>query len=236
MAEIVSLTMKKIRVLVIEDNRLLRSGITMIIEKQPDLKVVAATGSSEDAVRNARKLKPHVILLDLGLQDQNSLRVLEMFKKELPRAKVVIMDLIPTQEDIIEFVEAGASGFILLKDTTCDNFLKTIRSVAQGAKVFPPPLNGLLFSQVIEQAFRVDNAHLIESVRMSKREREVIELIADGLGNKEIAQRLHVATHIVKSHVHNILEKVVLHSRLEIAACAHTKGTFKIKADKILEN
>ena len=127
MAEIVSLTMKKIRVLVIEDNRLLRSGITMIIEKQPDLKVVAATGSSEDAVRNARKLKPHVILLDLGLQDQNSLRVLEMFKKELPGAKVVIMDLIPTQEDIIEFVKAGASGFIV-KDATAVDFLKTIRS------------------------------------------------------------------------------------------------------------
>jgi len=88
-------------------------------------------------------------------------------------------------------------------------------------------LTGSLFSQVIEQAIRVGNAHLIESVRMSKREREVIELIAGGLGNKEIAQRLHIATHTVKSHVHNILEKLALHSRLEIAAYAYTKGTFK---------
>ncbi len=183
--------MEKLRVLLIEDNRLLRGGITMIIKKEPDLKVVAATGSSEGAVRNARKLKPHVILLDLGLRDQNSLRVLEMLKKELPAAKVVIMDLIPTQEDIIDFVKAGASGFIV-KDATAVDFLKTIRSGAQGAKVFPPPLTGSLFSQIIEHGARVGKSQLTESVRMSKREREVIELIADGLSNKEIAQRLHV--------------------------------------------
>jgi len=222
--------MKKTRVFLIEDNRLLRDGIMTIIKKQPDLKVVAATGSSEDAVRNARKLKPHVILLDLGLRDQNSLRVLEMFKKELPEAKVVIMALIPTQEDIIEFVKAGASGFIV-KDATAVDFLKTIRSAARGAKVLPPPLTGSLFSQVIEQVARVGNGQLTESMGMSKRRREVIELIADGLSNKEIALRLHVATHTVKSHVHNILEKLALHSRLEIAACAHTKGTFKNQSD-----
>jgi len=206
-----------IPLLLIEDNRLLREGILAIIKKDPDLKVVAATGSSEEAVRSARKLKPHLILLDLGLRDQNSLRVLKMLKKELPSSKVVIMDLIPTQEDIIEFVKAGASGFIV-KDATAVDFLKTVRSVAQGTNVLPPPLTGSLFSQIIEHTASMSNSQKMESVRMSKREREVIELIADGLSNKEIAQRLHVATYTIKSHVHNVLEKLALHSRLEIAA------------------
>ncbi len=220
--------MERIRLLLIEDNRLLRDGIATTMKRQPDFKVVATCGNSEGAALKARRLKPHVVLLDMGLRDQNSLHVLEMVQKELPEAKMVIMDLIPTQEDIIEFVKAGASGF-LLKDATAGDFLKTIRSVAQGVKVLPPPLTGSLFSQIIEHAARGNKVQLSESVRMTRREREVVELIAEGLSNKEIAQRLHVATHTVKSHVHNIMEKLALHSRLEIAAYIHTEATSKVQ-------
>lgn len=126
------------------------------------------------------------------------------------------MGLVATQTNIIESVEAGASGFIL-KDAPVKEFLATIRSVARGINVLPPLLTGSLFSRVIENGLKKGERKLMSAVRMTKREREIIALIADGMCNKEIAQQLNIATHTVKSHLHNIMEKLALHSRLQIA-------------------
>src|SRR4030095_5530914 len=141
--------MNKIRLLLIEDNRLLREGLTAMLNGQPDIEVVAALGNGENAVLKAQEWKPQVVLL--GLRSQNSLRLVELVKQESPKVKLIVMDLIPVQADIVEFVKAGVSGF-LLKDATFGDFLRTIRSVAAGAKVLPPSLTGSLFSQIIEQA------------------------------------------------------------------------------------
>jgi DNA-binding NarL/FixJ family response regulator len=168
-------------------------------------------------------LKPHIILLDLGLKGQNSLRLVESVKKESSEIKVIVMDLLPVQADVVEFVKEGVSGFIL-KDATFEDFVGTIRSVAEGESVLPRSLTGSLFSQIIEKVAGEGKVGLVESVRMTKREREVIELIAEDLSNKEIAQRLNIATYTVKSHVHNILEKLALHTRLQVASYAHTQG------------
>ena len=130
------------------------------------------------------------------------------------------MGLIPSQLDIIEIVQAGAAGFIL-KDASIEEFLETIRSVARGEKVLPPLLTGSLFSHVVEHALRQGKEKLSEAVRMTKREREIIVLIAEGMSNKEIADRLNLSTYTVKSHVHNVMEKLALHSRLQIAAHFH---------------
>jgi DNA-binding NarL/FixJ family response regulator len=168
-------------------------------------------------------MKPNVILLDLGLRSQNSLHVVELVKKEFPQTKVIVMDLAPAQGDILQFVKAGAAGFIL-KDATLADFLDTIRSVAEGGKVLPPLLSGSLFSQIIEHAVDGGRTGLSKAVRMTKREQEVIGLISDGLSNKEMAKRLHVAPYTIKSHVHNIMEKLTLHTRLEVANYAYTDG------------
>ena len=217
--------MKKIRVLLIEDNRLLREGLTAMLKEQPDITVVPSSGNS-DAVLKGKKLKPDVVLLDLGLRSQSSLRVLKLVKRATPDAKVIVMDLAPVQTELMEYVRAGVSGFVL-KDATFDDFLRTIRSVAKGAKVLPPILTGSLFSQIVVHAARNEKGNPFKSVKMTKREREVVELIAEGLSNKEIATRLNLATDTVKSHVHNILEKLALHTRLEIATYAHTHERFK---------
>ncbi len=221
----------KIRLLLVEDNRLLREGLTAMLNEQPDIEVVAAFGNGKEAVLNGiQELKPQIILLDLGLKGQNSLHLVELIKKESSEIKVIVMDLIPMPADMIAFVKAGVSGFIL-KDATFDDFVGTIRSVAAGASVLPPSLTGSLFSQIIEKVAGEGKVSLIESVRMTKREREVIELIAEGLSNKEIAQQLSIATYTVKSHVHNILEKLALHTRLQVASYAHTQGTSKTQSD-----
>ena len=214
--------MKKIRLLLIEDNRLLREGLTAMLSEQPDMKVVASSGNS-DSIPKANKLKPDIVLLDRGLRSKNSLRVLELLKKSTPHGKVIVMDLVPVQEELVEYVKAGVSGFIL-KDASFDDFLGTIRSVAAGAKVLPPVLTSSLFSQIAEHATRVGKGNPFNSVRMTNREREIIALIAEGLSNKEIARRLNLATDTVKSHVHNILEKLALHTRLEIASYAHAEA------------
>jgi DNA-binding NarL/FixJ family response regulator len=215
--------MFKIRVLLIEDNRLLREGITAMLNEQPDLRAMAATGNG-DALEKAERLRPQVVLLDMGLRSQNSLRVVESIKARFPKTEVVVMDLIPVEADVVDFVKAGVAGFIL-KDATLDDFLRTIRSVAEGHKVLPPPLTGSLFSQIVEHAIQKGGADkLLKAVRMTKREHEVIALIAEGRSNKEIAKELHIAVHTVKSHVHNILEKLALHTRLELASFAHRRG------------
>ena len=225
--------MKKIKLLLIEDNRLLREGITAMIKEQPDLKVVAALGTSENILKKINTLKPNVTLLDLGLRSQNSLQVVKSVKKNFSGVKIIVMDLVPVQEEVFEFVQAGVSGFIL-KDATVDDFLRTIRSVAGGNKVLPPHLTGSLFSQIVEHAVSGPKKFsLIKSVRMTKREKQVIELIADGLTNKEIAQKLHLSTYTVKSHVHNILEKLALHTRVQIAKYAHTTEGYQDIADSI---
>jgi two-component system response regulator DegU len=227
--------MKKIRLLLIEDNRLLREGITSFIKKHDDIRVVDVLGKYEYILQRIQSFRPDVLLLDLGLRNQNSLQLVKATKTNSPTTKVIVMDLIPMQADVLEFVRAGVSGFIL-KDATIDDFLKTIRLVAQGTKVLPSLMTGSLFSQIVEHAVngtRGSSSKLMESVRMTKRERQVIELISDGMTNKEIAQKLHLSPYTVKSHVHNILEKLALHTRVQIAKYAHTSEDFSTTTDII---
>jgi two-component system nitrate/nitrite response regulator NarL len=192
-----------------------------MLKKQQDMNVVETVGNGENIMAIMRKYKPEILLLDLGLRSRNSLHLVKLVKKNFPGAKVVIMDLIPTQADVFEYVQAGVSGFIL-KDATVTEFLTTIRSVAIGLQVLPDNLTGSLFSQIVEHALNGPNPSLLnDSVRMTKREKQVIELIADGHSNKEIAQNLHLSTYTIKSHVHNILEKLALSTRVQIAKYLH---------------
>jgi len=211
---------KRILVLVIEDNRLVRDELAALLDAQPDFKVVAAAEGANAGLLQVRATKPHVVLVDAALGNHDSHRLVETVRKEAPESKVIVMDLLPAQEDVIAFIQAGANGFIV-KDATIEDFVRTIRSVAEGADVVPPALTGTLLSHIVDQAVTRGAAAVLESVQMTKREREITGLIADGLSNKEIAQRLNIATYTVKSHVHNILEKLALHSRLQIAAHAH---------------
>lgn len=208
----------RISIALIEDNRLVREGICALLNQLPDLDVVAAAASGDAAV--LRAVTPHVVLLDLGLRNGDSLRIAAAVKHDFPGAKVIVMDLLPVHEELVEFVNAGVSGFIM-KDATLDDLVVCIRQVAAGEYVLPPAMVSTLFSQIARDAVTKGRPAVMESVRMTPREREVINLIAEGLGNKQIAARLHIATHTVKSHVRNVMEKLALHTRLQIAAYAH---------------
>ena len=203
-----------ITIAIIDDNRLVREGLTALLTTLPEVRVVA---SGDGLPPTLAATKPDVLLLDVGLGDEESLRVVARIREETPDARIIMMDLIPVHEEIAEFVNAGVSGFVL-KDATFDEFVATIRSVAAGEKVLPPRMTESLFAQIAKEAAGRGREQVLEDVRMTRREAEVIELIGEGLSNKEIAQRLNIATHTVKSHVRNVMEKLALHTRLQIAA------------------
>lgn len=218
--------MKKIRLLIIEDNRLLRDGIFSILKPHKDIVIIAASGDSRSTLVKIKQLKPNVVLLDLGLRSQNSLHVVEIVKKDFPLAKIIVMDLAPVQADILQYVKAGANGFIL-KDASLNDLLITIRAVADGSTILPPLLIDSLFSQIVEHAVREGKTKIKAAVRMTSREREVILHLGEGMSNKEIGQKMRVSTYTIKSHIHNIMEKLALHTRLEIANYSYSSETLQ---------
>jgi DNA-binding NarL/FixJ family response regulator len=226
--------MEKINLLIIEDNRMLREGITAMIEKESDLAMMAALGWSETTLTKVSDSKPDVLLLGFSLANQDSFELLQSVKMNCPETKVIIIDIVPLQSHIVPFIRAGVSGF-LLKDASTDDFLSTIRSVSVGEKVLPLNLTESLFSQIVNQAVAVNTEKIsrrFEAVRLTQRELQVIDCVSEGITNKEIADKLCISVYTVKSHIHNILEKLALHSRIQIA-----NYSFNIKkASAIAEN
>lgn len=208
----------EITVALIEDNRLVREGLISLLNRVPGIRVMPEEMDEHGAFPDG--VNPRVILLDPGLEHEDSVRVAHRLREDFPDTGVVVLDLLPTEEDVMEFVGVGVSGFVM-KDATLDELLRTIRSVASGVDVLPPPLVTTLFSEIANELVSNGVPAVFESVRMTPREREVIDLIAEGKSNKAIGRELHISTHTVKSHLRNIMEKLNLHSRLQIAVYVH---------------
>ena len=210
-----------IQIFLIEDNNLLREGIAAMLKGEVDFEIVQLSEDS-DAIHQLKNLNPppDIVLLDMGLGKENGLVLMDLIQNELLSAKIIAMDILPNHIDIIESVKAGASGFIL-KNAPSDIWIETIKTVATGEKVLPPVLTKSLFTQIITYAINNGNNLPSNSIQFTRREHEVVDLIVKGLSNKEIAESLHIATYTVKSHVHNILEKLALNTRLQIAAFIH---------------
>jgi DNA-binding NarL/FixJ family response regulator len=206
--------MEPITVAVIDDNRLVREGLTAMLNKLPDFHAIAYADTN---AAMAAGRSPSVLLLDMGLGDVESARVVTALVKQMPETRIVAMDLMPLSEEILELINAGVSG-IVMKDSSFDEFAANLRAVAGGTKVAPPRATETLVAQIAKEARERKAQDVLEGVRMTPRELEVIELIGEGFSNKEIAQRLNIAAHTVKSHVRNVMEKLALHTRLQIAA------------------
>lgn len=213
-----AIIMDELHILLIEDNILLQEGIAAMLSKQGGFTVVARSEDG-DSVRQLKSLNtaPDIVLLDLGLEKANSLNLMALLKVEIPTARIIAMDILPEHVDVVEFVRAGGHGFIL-KNASSEEWVNTIKAVAAGETVLPATMTNSLFTQIIEDAVSDGKTIQQNGIQLTQRERQVVHLIADGLSNKEIAAKLHIATYTVKSHVHNILEKLTLSSRLQIAA------------------
>ena len=223
--------MKKIRLLLIEDNRILRESIASMFKKQPDMHVVGNFSSNENITRRIDELKPDILLIDIILVNQNYLQIVKLIREKFQKIEIIVIDLVPGQSNISEYIEAGVSGFVL-KEADTARYVKTILKVNRGLKVLPPLLTGSLFSQLVQNAISGSTSSAIDkSVRLTKRELGVVELIGEGFTNKEIAQKLNLSSYTVKSHVHNILAKLALSTRVQIAKHVHISELSKSISD-----
>ncbi len=205
----------RIRVLLIEDNTLLRKGILAILNTRVDITVKAVTGRKKDIEQIVNFYVPEVILLSLGLYRQNSLQLMKELKGTFPDAKMLIMDLAPTKKEILQFKDAGASGFIL-KDIPTLEFIYTIKAVARDKTADSRFYTDLLLAQIVEHAVVKETLDLKSSVQITKFEMKLLQLLNDGASNLDIGIELGITVESVITHIHNIKLKLSLFTLLDL--------------------
>ncbi len=211
-----------ISLMIIDDNRLLLEGLAAMIRTQPGFRVLVASTEVDEALAELHNCAPDIVLLDIGLEAHDSIDLTARVSQEAPSARVIVMGLLSGQDDVADYVRVGASGFVM-KEASAEDIFSTIRAVATGSEVLPPVLTHTLFTQINQDPTLRNEARRRETVGLTARELQVVDLLGKGLSNKEIATHLNIAVHTVKSHVHNVLEKLALRSRLEVAAFSHRR-------------
>lgn len=207
----------RIRVLLIEDNCLMREGAIKLLNLQADIKAAWVSSGNGCVSEKAESFKPHVALVNVDATHEDGSVAIRKIQLAAPRAAIILTNLTSECVGMMDFIRDDVSGFIP-REATVEDWLSTIRAVADGRKVLPADLSAALFSQIAKDSARSGVAGLpAGEARMTRREGEVMELVARGRSNKEIATELCLSVHTVKSHVHNILEKMALTSRLELA-------------------
>jgi len=208
--------MKPIRILLAEDQTLMRQGLKTLLETEPDLRVAGEAEDGKTAVKLALQSKPDIILMDVQMPQMNGVEATAAICRSWPQAKVIILTTFDRDDYVFQGVRAGAVGY-LLKDLPAEKLVETIRRV-HGGEVFIQP-------EIASRTLRValhSPGDLIEPI--SEREHEVLVMLAQGIPNKEIADRLHIAEGTVKNHVTNILEKLQAQNRTQAADIARRRG------------
>lgn len=208
---------RRISLVLIDDHPLMREAVVALICAQPGFHVLATLAGVEIAMQKVRETKPDIVLLNLLQEGDDSLELAGALHGEVPESRVILMGLRADHEDVTSLVRAGVSGFIM-EGASYDEYVSTIRSVAEGIQVLPLELTRSLFGQLNKHGVLGRSRRTLEVGRLTDREREVADLIVRGMSNKEIAAQLQIALHTVKSHVHRVLSKLSVNSRLEVAA------------------
>lgn len=211
--------MNPIRVLIIDDHSLFRSGIRLVLQRQADFELVGEAGSGLEGVKDAKRLNPDVILLDLHMPDMSGLETIPLLKDEAPNAQIVMLTVSEDAEDLLEALRIGARGY-LLKNIDTDFLLQSIRRAAAGESVMSPQMGGKLADAMRAPA----KGNAVDSLKLSPREKEIIVKLARGDSNKEIARELDLSESTVKIHVQGILRKLNLASRVQAAVYAVEHG------------
>lgn len=214
--------MNVIRVLIIDDHTLFRSGIRLLLERQEGFEVVGEAGDGLDGAKRAKTLKPDVVLLDLHMPGTSGLSAIPLLLEEAPQAQIVMLTVSEDAEDLIDAMRAGACGY-LLKNIDTDFLLDSIRRAANGESVMSPQMAVRVADAIRKPQNNNLNATSF-SVELSPREREVIFKLARGGSNKDIARALNMAESTVKIHVQSILRKLNLSSRVQAAVYAVEHG------------
>lgn len=209
---------KKIKVMVADDHALIREGIKQIVELEGDIEVIGQAANGEEAIEKAKELQPDIVLLDINMPNLNGIETLRRFKDLGINVKVIIITIHEDREYILETLKIGADGY-MLKDSEANSFVEGIRTVYKGRKYIQPRVEDLVTSK--GGGVEVPNPEYEKIKTLTKREYEVLLLIAEGLNNRQIAEKLFISEKTVKNHVSNIFKKLELNDRVQAAIFAY---------------
>ena len=223
------MTNKKIRILLADDQELIRKGLTIILNHQPDLEVVGQAADGAEVIQLAKALRPDVILMDLKMPNVNGIQATRQIVSTQPRAQIIVLTTYDTDEWVFEAIRAGAVGY-LLKDATTDTLAEAIRSVMRGESQIDP----VVARRVLREFQHLMGAPAVttpeppaEEVtleQLTAREAEVLQLLAEGLSNKDIATQLVLSEGTVKNHISAILAKLHANDRTQAVVTALKRG------------
>ena len=212
-----------IRILIADDQTLIRAGFRALLDAEPDMEVVAECGTGSDAVRLAAREKPDVVLMDIRMPQGDGLEATRLILADpsLPGTKVIILTTFELDEYIAEAVRAGAAGF-LVKDTEPEELLRAVRVVHDGDALLSPSVTRRIMAQLAVQSRAAGQPKSLDAV--TDREKEVLRLVGEGLNNAEIAGRLFITPLTAKTHVSRIMAKLQVRDRAQLVVLAYESG------------
>jgi two-component system response regulator NreC len=217
--------MPKIRVLLTDDHTLFRQGIKTLLGAEPDLEVVAEAANAAEAVTRAAQTHPDVVLMDIGMPGMSSFEATRLIRKERPDTKVVYLTMYDDEDYLAECVEAGANGYVL-KDSPSDQLLGAVRDVQRGGSYLSPRM---LAHLVDDFRMHVRSDHRVSRFgSLTKREREILKLLAEGNSVKEIACSLNLSVKTVEAHKFNLMRKLDLHNKAQLVQYAIQKKIIQL--------
>jgi RNA polymerase sigma factor (sigma-70 family) len=213
--------MRKIRILLADDHQLMRSGLRLLIEQQPGLTVVGEAGDGREVVSLAKSLKPDVVVMDIGMPNLNGIEATHQITQSQPEIAVVILSMHSDESYVLRVLKAGAKGY-LLKDSADADLIKAVHAVAGGKSFFSPAVSKVLLDDYVRKLKRsgIEDAYDL----LTPREREILQLIAEGKSNKDVANLLNLSVYTVETHRSNIMEKLHLRGLPELILYAVRKG------------
>ncbi len=213
--------MNKVRVLIVDDHAIVRDGVRMILEAQPDIEVVGEASDGREALEAARQVSPSVVLMDIAMPGMNGLEATAAIRQDLPDVQVIILTMHEDYEYFFEVLRAGASGYVL-KGASSDDLVSAIRAVHQGGVYLHPAVAKNLVSDYVKRMEPGEDRARYDG--LSDRERQVLKLVAEGKTSRQIADELFLSVNTVQTHRAHIMEKLGLHNRTDLIRYALRKG------------
>ncbi len=211
-----------IRILLVDDHNILREGVRALLEKQQGFEVVAEADNGREAIDLARSLNPRVVIMDINMPDMNGIEATRRISAQADDIHIIILSMYTSRRTIREVFKAGAAGFIV-KGSSSDELFSAIKAVISGDNYLSPVITGVVLSELNEYMSSDEN-EVDESGELTKREREVLQLIAEGLTSKDIAVRLNMSVRTEHAHRHRIMKKLNLHNVAELTRYAIREG------------
>jgi two-component system NarL family response regulator len=226
---------RPIGVFIINDHHLITQAMVALLKSRPEIRVIGwATDVGSISMSGVESMD--VVLVNASLESADPSRAIEALKQEFPQAKIIIIGVAPDDESVLRLIEAGASGYIF-KESSFDEMLDIIRTVQNGGFSCSPQMAARAFARIAELARERNGSDAARPALLTRRETDILNLIAAGLGNKEIAQHLSIAISTVKHHVHNIFDKLQVSHRRQAIRLALQKGIIRdLLAGQALES